>query len=776
MTAVAFFMKHYQRAMANRKRQADYFQELDDAKQLIPTFDVKAELEPSTTLKAVHEYNLMLGDNQLNQQVDGSVVLPVEPEVVKQAALAKPVQVPGVAPGVTRFAIHKDCNTSIYLNFAVTSTASKTVTLASLGTHTAPRDPEYIKGVKVLAFTPSYIDLKVPFDVFSGKYAVIADYQSNSLPELREFVNTAQLLIKSHLDMTPLVRTFVHYDHQVGYIPAPAPLRNVSIDGLRNSFHFFQGPPGVGKTSLLINHAKMYYGRGVNVHVLCPTNEVVLEISMRLSVKGIKHNLSLSDKGMAVKLDVAHAVNIDSWDLSSKVNHEFKNVLGDWSNITVSTINKFLTSRLAKSSYYAPVLLIDEFTLMSTGVYYAVLNKNPEVVRAYGDECQGCPYIFEQHPNLPLLNHPVAVFGIKVTSSHEVIRYATRMPGAYNDLFLAFFYGYNDSKRLIDFDRCELADSTRFVTPNLRVEHEVDHQTNSLYSNSTRPILMTTLTLVATPYIASQDRLKEVYPINRVLTLRPVQGQSSNEIYLDLVRSDCSRFFTNQRMIVAFSRFTEKQLISHLPLPPVWAKRIMEFVVDLSQPVSVVVKNFEDRVYQLFKQKKNKHDSDVYYDSNGMGQLRWYLFLNILAFYQSLKTPESGVYPFMPIADPYRASLVKPSSSVVSSTVFVPPIVDVSVLEHDDGIDGQLPVLVPPSTPVEAFEAEDHSGDDSGVLTKTSEPSPYSSYGYEQMMADLTDKLASGEDLEIDVDSFDLETHHYLPNQRFEGEKEFDNV
>lgn len=602
---------------------------------------------PRVYLQAAHQLNLVndCSEREVFDQTDDTVALPVVPVY---GAIARCETVGGA---MSTLSILKDRATTVYLNFKTLSESNRTVTLVELSQRGNIIDPLVLKNVEVLAFSPSSIAVKLATLIPHARYGVLATYRAVSLPKCREFLNSVSLMAKDDHYMSPLVSAFVHYaPGQVIRFPLASPAWQ--LFGIKYVFTHKQSPPGSGKTWKLIDDVISISAMpNQTIFVIGPTNEVVLEICGRLASRAVKYNVSLSDVGLAKRLDVDKSNNMAKctvqWGVERFLDSKtFASFSRTFSNIYVMTINKMLSPKWEANGFFPTTVLWDEITLSTTGTFYSVLNKNPSNMITYGDEKQGTPFVAASYDDdYGVLRSPINLFGIPGSLYHHFIKRAVRMPNPYGEFFLQFFYDLRCNAVLLnafpDFVRhfnlldhytafvarhpCQ-ADGGEFRgmgTSWLNDMYEPGKIGFSLFTSKCAP------TMVVTPYIAQATLLRKRYAFLRALTLRPAQGQQSEHVMLDFVRGDYSPFFTNTSMVVAMSRFQSQFTVSFVPrLPDNFAMCLAGFDYKDLQTVS---DNYDSFV-NMFNANRIRNmglfpDSFSAYDHNNDFFLKWWFFL-----------------------------------------------------------------------------------------------------------------------------------------------------
>jgi len=417
--------------------------------------------------------------------------------------------------------------------------------------------------------------------------------------------------------------------------------------GLKYVFTHKQSPPGSGKTWELVNDAiKISVMAGQSVFIIGPTNEVVLEICNRLASKGVRYNVSLSDQGLAKRLDVdksnnmAKSVNLGLENLRKRV--DFNIYSREFSKIFVMTINKLLSPKWEGNGFYPTTILWDEITLSTTGTFFSVLNKNPSNMITYGDEKQGTPFVSAKFDDeYGVLRSPINLFEIPNSPYHYFIRRAVRMPNPYGEFFLQFFYDLKCSSVLLN----AFPELTRYVSflhhystfearhPTLADGKIFRGKETSWLNDMYDPVYMgdnpVKYDLIVTPYIAQLTLIRAMFPDIRVLTLRPAQGQQAKHVFLDFVRGGYSPFFTNTSMVVAMSRFQLRFAVSFIPLlPSNYVACLMGYDYQDLMTVSDNYESFKSLFMANMRMYPAMFSDDFRpYDHNGDFFLKWWFFL-----------------------------------------------------------------------------------------------------------------------------------------------------
>jgi len=609
-------------------------------------------------LDASHAMNLLIDcdTTDATHQTDTTQVVPLK----SVGAIAR---VSEFATRGTRMAIQKDPTQSIYLNLNACK-AAKVVTLIELSQRNNIIDPLYIRGVSVIGFTPSYFDLDIASLKLNARYAVVMQNTSSSLPRCREFINSVDLMYKSGDKLSPLVSAFVNFTPGV---PIRFPLAPDKFQkmGYKFAYTFNQSPPGSGKTWQLIQDATAIRKMRDEVcFIIAPTNEVVLEICKRLTGKGVTHNVALSDQGLHKLLDERYSNNMSvrqalkiANESDSKARHEhhttsFVASSRAFSNLYVMTFNKYLTPKWEIRGLYSTSVLWDEATLSSTCSFFSALNKNPSFLIQYGDQEQGAPYAVHDRPDASgVLLSPVHTFKILDGPYHRLLRYHTRMPTAYSDFFLDFFYKKVPLKSVYTIDCEGVSRCFKIFGHNTSFKARHPHYTDPHYVRSSPKSYVGNFIpegffpadkfLVLTPYTAHASMISHsIYKDRiRVLTLRPAQGQQDDFVLLDMVKPNLTQFFTNCLMDVALSRFCNYMCLTFVPaLPRYLLYPIAGYFYNEQAAVFAnyqrFVKQYADNVEALKVSPAEGFDyTDLaLYDHNGHFFLKWYFFLCVLEY------------------------------------------------------------------------------------------------------------------------------------------------
>jgi len=613
----------------------------------------KVVLGERPLLKASHEMNLLLDctDRASSGQSDDAVSLKVRGAVARSGAVVDSVH--------SRLTIIKDPAASIYMNFNVLKNDKHVITLVELSARHNQIMPLIIRNVAVHAYGPTFVDVTVPSSISltpETKYAVLMTYRSMHMPKCREFLNSVNLVHKNDIDMSSLVRTFVNH---VPGAPFNIPLVNDSYKflGVTHSFTYKQAPPGAGKTWTLINDAKICWEDGrFNCFIIAPTNEVVLEICSRLSERLIPHNVALSKEGMIKNLNATYSLSTNM--LARKIQLEnlkkspvqFVTTLKSHSNIYVMTVNKSMTPLYDRLGIVPTIMLWDEITLTSTCTFFAVLNKNPQLIITYGDEKQGTPFeAGSRKDDNMVLYSPINVFKISGSPCHMFLRRHVRMKGPYGDLFLRHFYDVTFDFTFHSF--LSSCSSFNFLSHFSMVASRHPCKEDGFGSSFKDSYLTTNTrtfsfifpprdTLTLTPYLAEKARLDAIVKdasVNncRVLTFRPAQGQQSPRVFINFVKPRFSKFLTNTSVLVAVSRHVHFLSFAFMPdLPKAYAKLIVGYVYKDSISVGHNYASFVSHCVQNFNNKNlvadPKFGRDLLHDHNGDFFLKWWFYLALL--------------------------------------------------------------------------------------------------------------------------------------------------
>lgn len=590
-------------------------------------------------LRASHEMNLLIDceTTSIDSQTEESFNLKVRGAVARAS--------PPDPSGVRRLTIIKDPASSVYLNFNVLK-ENKVVTLVELSQRHNHMAPKIFKDIKVMAYTPTQIHVKMD-DLYPGaKYAVLVTHRANHLPRCREFLNSISLMHKHDFLISPLVRAFVNFVPGTPLvIPfVPDTLKTFGVD---YALTYKQAPPGAGKTWALVNDAKRLYDDSRHVcFIIAPTNEVVLEICNRLSERLVKHNVSLSKEGEIRQLNSDYSLSIVSavrklqLEQHSRSPNQFNQTCQQFSNIYVMTVNKALTPKYENFGIWPTVILWDEVTLSSTCTFYSVLNKNPQCMVIYGDNKQGTPYEAGSRPDSnSVLCSPVNTFKIVDSRYHQLLSRRVRMKGVYGEFFLKYFY---DPR----FDELLSSYYGRFDTvfilkhfSDVQAFHPSQGDNKKSYQsdfNVTKKVIQVSgCPLVLVPYTAekvSYDEHKSssgLFP-HRTLTFRPAQGQQANSVFLNFVKPTFSKFLTNTSCLVAMSRHINSLRIHFVPdLPKSYFRLLVGYEYDDSATISVNFEAFQHH-FKYRNLELPEDERSITVDHNGDFILKWWFFLALL--------------------------------------------------------------------------------------------------------------------------------------------------
>jgi len=473
-----------------------------------------------------------------------------------------------------------------------------------------------------------------------GRYysANFANHQAVTLPQQREMFNIMALKGKVDSQLSPLVCAMVHA--KIGTVPdVPQLPHDYKFLGTSRALQYEHGPPGAGKTYKLVEQVGNILANSNKVgYVVAETNELVLELSRRLSEKKHKHHVVLSPKGQkmlergAYVNDLALQLLVKEMTHKTHVSNDFEGTIVDalkFSRIFVMTVNKFLSPKYDLRRIVCHILMIDEGPLLSTKAVYATLNSNPQALLIYGDHRQGTPYVtnavqvqMRQHREMQAYNNVIHTLQLADSPYHRYIRYKTRMPEPYNKLFLDFFYACQCNYTMADVGVAELSRVfSNYPMPQrvlLRDGKSAYSEESLLYFRRNTPKKES---IIITPYLAQAERLrKQMARSLRITTVRPIQGNEADHVYFDTTTESPTKFLTNHMMVVALSRFKKRMyVVGEYKLPNNWVHR--PFVYDPSATIS-------DNYSVFMSVVKTSVWPDGPYDIDGEHKLKWFFFLD----------------------------------------------------------------------------------------------------------------------------------------------------
>jgi len=473
-----------------------------------------------------------------------------------------------------------------------------------------------------------------------GRYysANFTNHQAVTLPQQREMFNIMALKGKVDSQLTPLVCAMVHA--KIGTVPdVPQLPHDYKFLGTARALQYEHGPPGAGKTYKLVEQVGNILANSNKVgYVIAETNELVLELSRRLSEKKHKHHVVLSPKGQKMLErgvyvnDLALQLLVKEMSHKTHVSDDFEGTIVGalkFSRIFVMTVNKFLSPKYDLRRIVCHVLMIDEGPLLSTKAIYATLNSNPHALLVYGDHRQGTPYVtnsvqvqMRQHREMQAYNNVVHTLCLADSPYHRYIRYKTRMPEPYNKLFLDFFYAGQCNYTMEDVGVVEL--SRVFLNYPMPPRGLLRDGKSAYSEESLRYFRMSSPkkgSIIVTPYLAQADRLrKQSSKLVRVTTVRPIQGNEADNVYFDTTTESPTKFLTNHMMVVALSRFKKRMhVVGEYKLPKTWVHR--PFIYDPSATIS-------DNYAVFMSVVKTSVWPDGPYDIDGGHKLKWFFFLD----------------------------------------------------------------------------------------------------------------------------------------------------
>jgi len=409
----------------------------------------------------------------------------------------------------------------------------------------------------------------------------------------------------------------------------------------------------------------------------------------------IKHNIVYSPEGKNLdETTRGYASNITAkkvWQL-----HNDTGRLGysaqSYSPVFLMTINKALSPHYDQLLINFSVLVIDEVSIVPSTDFMALMSVNPTAVVCYGDHMQGYPFEAEEFNSDPVNQSPVHALGLVGSPFHLAISAPPRMPQAYAEFFMQFFYknranvtldslaplsdhfsilfsnkmfpikryrplrekaeanpkvGHEKPNHVGTFDCLKFYDDRKlhpdFVKsfsqfkPKLAIHAKFCPKVISSKHNCLLALyyqsIMQPRDYYITPYLGQHEFINVVLKHLNSYTLRPVQGQESDYVFYDFVCGTASPFVTNSSQIVALSRFKTHMTLSFVP-DIIVANKIWQF-------------SFTERRdvwsnYQSFDLAVRNADKRICSDHNGDNPFKWYFFLKVL----ELSFSKAGKLPY----------------------------------------------------------------------------------------------------------------------------------
>jgi len=293
--------------------------------------------------------------------------------------------------------------------------------------------------------------------VLNKEYTMLFKYgRTNTVPSERVLIALANLINRDARTLTPLVKSLI--TTSCNTVPVMPKIKvDFSFLGIDYPLAYFQGPPGAGKTHNLVQLASIVQLKtSKRIFIITETNNLVASISHRLVELLVPHHIVVSTKGWGLIPKHRLVDDLTSNYLNKTFDSDFHDLRDfhkatddvlKFSRVFVMTLNKFLSPKFVLRKLFPDILVMDETPLIPTSAALATLTMNPEVLLLYGDHLQGQPYKNEHKlKSLGFIDKSPEVFHSLITNFklahsiyHRYIRFVTRMPPAYNKIFLDFF-------------------------------------------------------------------------------------------------------------------------------------------------------------------------------------------------------------------------------------------------------------------------------------------------------------------------------------------------
>jgi hypothetical protein len=487
---------------------------------------------------------------------------------------------------------------------------------------------------------------------------------------------------------TDLVRQLLKFDERT---PGPASL-NLPIAGRLMHFLDFKynlayiwGPPGTGKTMHLANLGLKISKITRLTYFVAPTNAALLALSKLLIRAGVKHWNYISRRHVAefASCEVAKHIGTDDLmdaDKRGKNNSRLNAGVGKiyaHSRLVLMTDSRALAPKASDKLLSPECLIIDEQSLLASYKFVALLRLNPECIILSGDHMQAPPFnelmadnpamIAEVHHRSMMVHCPSIYFGLAGDVVSPLMG-RMRMPEGFSRLFGAFFYDKIKPDHKIEYG---LDYSIDFNVgyggrPKSTVSHVKKRNSDCFFTFSVNAALgaldyigMESNYSIITPFVgqrmiydgtfdtepvifakirddplAHRRVVEECKRIDSAFTMRPVQGSTLKNVYVDFVRSTNFQSLTNSDLIVALSRFTGRMCLSLIPsFSSYW----------FSKPYS-----YDDHLtindnYSVFLSNVGSIGNIVFpLDHNATHPLKWRFFIWVLERIWAKKTGQFG--------------------------------------------------------------------------------------------------------------------------------------
>jgi len=394
-------------------------------------------------------------------------------------------------------------------------------------------------------------------------------------------------------------------NHEPGVLFDPPPIDfDLEKLGFKDSITSIWGPPGTGKTRMIVSMLKDWEGCGKLIVVTAPHNKGVAAISEQLDAADCPHWLFINPKKANLYPKSAHAKHTNHEmfgdELRAKLagrntmtRESIENFVSH-STIILMTVSRALSLTKTNVPLRPDVLLIDEAYVLPAYLFVALAALNYRALVISGDPNQHPPFVEIDIKNdihnstdprktsMALANFSV-VFPLPDRCVIKLGDGNMRMPMHYTRLFGSLFY-----HQFHCYDNYFWDKKADYGVQVLRLGGEVKTVKNSngqsvVYNIDSAIELSKGIgdVLVITPYIGQaavynhdsevlmgtqipKELTNKVKKVN-ASTLRASQGSQADIVKLDMVRRGGFLSFTNHSAVVAFSRHKSQLVLSNVP-------------------------------------------------------------------------------------------------------------------------------------------------------------------------------------------------------------------
>jgi len=394
-------------------------------------------------------------------------------------------------------------------------------------------------------------------------------------------------------------------NHEPGTLFVPPPIDfDLEKLGFNNSVTSIWGPPGTGKTRMIVSMLKDWEGCGKLIVVTAPHNKGVAAISEQLDAANCPHWLFINPQKASLYPKSAHAKHTNQEmfndELRAKLagrnsisRESFDNFISH-STIILMTVSRALSLTKSNVPLRPDVLLVDEAYVLPAYLFVALAALNYRALVISGDPNQHPPFIEIDVKNdmqnstdpkktsMALANFSV-VFPLPENCIIRLGDGRMRMPTHYTRLFGAIFY-----HQFHCYDNYFWDKNVDYGIQVLKVGGEAKTVKNnngqSVVYNLSSAIELSKGDgdiLIVTPYIGQaalynqdadvlmgthipKELTNKVKKVNAT-TFRASQGSQADIVKVDMVRRGGFLSFTNHAAVVAFSRHKSQLVLSDVP-------------------------------------------------------------------------------------------------------------------------------------------------------------------------------------------------------------------